>query len=141
MGELHALRAGRRARRVVDRHGGVLVGDLEPRRRPRAKEELRVGAGAQHEPVLHRDVPQGLVELGIDEQHRGAGVLDDVADLLGIQPEVDGHEDAPEHADPEQADQEACRVGGDDGHAIVLGDPELVQGHGEASPCRRIANS
>ena len=59
-------------------------------------------------------------------------MLDDVADLLGIQPEVDGHEDAAEHADPEQADQEARRVGGDDGHAIVLGDPELVQGHGEA---------
>ena len=59
-------------------------------------------------------------------------MLDDVADLLGVEAEVDGDEDASEDAHAEEAHQEAPGIGRDDGHALALTDPEIVQGGGEA---------
>ena len=37
---------------------------------------------AEDEAVLRLDVLQRVVELGVDQQHPGAGVLDDVGDLV-----------------------------------------------------------
>ncbi len=133
MSELYALGPCSGARGVVDGHRGVLVGDLQPRRRAGPEEEPLIGGGAEDETVLDRDLAQGLVELGVDEEHGRAGVLDDVADLLGIETEVHGHQDPPEHADPEQADQEAGGVGRDDGDAVVLRDAQVVEGGGQAA--------
>ena len=82
--------------------------------------------------MLHGNRAQRLVELRVDEQHGRAGVLDDVADLLRVQPEVDRHERAPEHADAEQGDEEARGIGRHDGDALVLGRAEIVERRGEA---------
>ena len=60
-------------------------------------------------------------------------MLEDVADLLCIEPEVHRDQDAPEGADAEQAEQEARRVGRDDGDALVAGDAEVVEGGAEAA--------
>ena len=133
MRELHALGPRGGAGRVVDGRGGVLVGDAEPRLRVGAEEELRITRVAEDHAMLHRDVAQQLVELGIDEQGRGAGVLEDVADLLRVEAEVHRHQDAPERADSEQSEQEARGVGGNDGHALVLADAEIVEGGGETT--------
>ena len=103
VGELHPLGARRRPRGVVDRAGGGLVG--LPVRRPGAggcgREQLGVLVAVEHHPHLGRHARQGVVDLGVDEQDRGPRVLDDVADLLGVETEVHGHEHAPEAAHPE----------------------------------------
>jgi len=46
--------------------------------------------------MLHRDVPQGLVELGMTSSTEEPECSMIVADLFGVQPEVDGHENAAE---------------------------------------------
>ena len=76
---------------------------------------------------------QRLVQLGIDQQHRAAGVLQDVADLFGVEPEVHRHQDASVPADPEEAHQEARGVGGHDRDALVLADAEIVERRGQAA--------
>src|SRR6266487_2539717 len=57
---------------------------------------------------------RAVVELGVDKQHGGAGVVDDVADFVGVEPEVDGHEDPARSADPEEGHEQSSRVGRDD---------------------------
>ena len=127
--ELHALGPRRRAARVVDRRGGVLVGI--PRLGLDAlTEQLPVRVGADHEPVLRADGRQRVVELGVDEQHRGAGVLDDVPDLVGVEPEVDGHEDPARSADPEERHEQSGGIRRDDRDSLADADPEVVQGGG-----------
>ena len=79
--ELHTLRTGRGATRVVDGGGGVLVGVPRPRLDAEAQ-QLVVAVGADHEAVRRLHVGERVVELGVDEQHRRARVLDDVRDLL-----------------------------------------------------------
>src|SRR6266542_948047 len=131
VGELHPLGPRGGARRVVDGDGGILVRHLHTGLRALAEEELLVGGGSENEAMLHRDLAQRLVELGIHEQDGRAGVLDDVADLLRVQAEVDGHEGAPEHAHAEEAHEEARGIGRHDGHAIVLAHPQIVEARRE----------
>ena len=57
---------------------------------------------------------------------------EDVTDLFGVEPEVYRDEGAPEHADAEQAHEEARRVGRDDGDAVVLRDAKIVEGGAQA---------
>src|SRR3546814_2625702 len=56
--------------------------------------------------TLFRSLLERLVELRIDQRHRGAGMLDDVADLLRVQPEVHRDDDAPEDAHSEERSEE-----------------------------------
>ena len=105
---------------------GVLV------RRPRLglgveREQRLVGLGADDVAVLGRDAREGLVELGVDEQHRRAGVLDDVAHLVDVQAEVDRDEDAPESTDAEERRHEAGAVLAHDRDALALADAEPVE--------------
>jgi len=79
------------------------------------------------EAPLAGDGLQGVVELRVDEQHAGAGVLDDVGDLLGDQPEVDGHEHPAGPADAEEAGEQPGRVVADDRHPLARCDAEAVE--------------
>ena len=132
VGELDALGASRRAAGVVDARGGVLVG-LPPDRLGavggRAEQGL-VGDAVQHDAVLGGHVPERLVGLGVHEQDGRARVLDDVADLLGVQPVVDRDQHPAVTADPEVGDLEARGVGADDRDPLALAHPEVVQGDG-----------
>ena len=94
------------------------------------REQLGVGVGADHEAVLGLHVAERVVELGVDQQHRGAGVLDDVAHLVGIQTEVDGHEDAAVAAHAPERAQQARRVLRDHGDPFTLADAEAVEAGG-----------
>ena len=132
VGQLDSLRARRRARGVVDRDRRILVAHRPPRPRPAPAEELPIGRGAQHDAMLDGEMPQGLVELGIDQRHRRSRVLDDVADLLGVEPKVHRHQDPAVDADAEEAHQEARRVGRDDRDPRALADAELVERAREA---------
>jgi hypothetical protein len=130
---------------------GSGVGGLGRRRAAlaRAWPQGAVGARPQHEAVLGRDAGERVVELGVDQQHRGARVLDDVADLVGGQPEVHRHEHPAPGADPEERDQEAGGVVGHDRHPLTPADPQAVErrrlgacqlgdaGVGQLSPRRR----
>ena len=130
--QLHPLRSGRRAARVVDRRDGVLAG-VDPRVRLAVEPQQRgVGLAAEHEPVRRIHVGERIVELGIDEEHGRTGLLDDVADLLGVEPEVDRHDDTPVAGHREQGDEEAGAVLRDDRHALAGSDAEGVEagGHG-----------
>ncbi len=132
VGELHALGPGGGAGGVVDGDGRVLVGHPEAGARVAALEQPGVARRAQDDPVLDRDRAQGLLQLGIDEGHGRARMLDDVADLLRVEPEVHRHQDAAEHAHPEEAHQEARRVRRDDRDPLALAHPQLVEGDGQA---------
>ena len=76
-------------------------------------------------------VGECLVELGIDEQHGGTGLLDDVADLVGVEAEVDRDDHAPVAGDAEQGDEEAGAVVGDDGDTLAATDAEGVEAGGQ----------
>ena len=54
-------------------------------------------------------------------------MLDDVGHLVGVEPEVHGHEDAPGAAHAVEAGEQAGRVLADDGHPLALGDAERVE--------------
>jgi len=131
--ELDALGPRRGAGRVVDRHGRVLVGDAALRPRVRPQEEPGVGVPAEHEAVLDAEVPQRGVEVRIHQEHRRARVLHDVADLLGVEPEVDRHQHASPRAHAEEAHQEARRVRRDDPDALALTDAEVVERRRQAA--------
>ncbi len=78
--------------------------------------------------MLRLDIAQSLLELGIDEEHRGAGMFDDVSHFLGVETKVDRHEDPTRTTDPEQREQESSRVVGDDGHPFARTDVQSVKG-------------
>jgi hypothetical protein len=82
---------------------------------------------AQHEPVLSRDVGEGLGQLGVDEQDPRAGVLDDVAHLVGAEPEVHRHQDAPEPTHPEEGREQPRAVVADDGYPVADPDAQLIE--------------
>ena len=127
VGELDAFRPGRGPGRVVDRGGGVLVrGSPGPRRDVEAHRQ-RLALGAEHDAVRGPDVAQGLVELGVDEQHRGPAVLDGVAHLVRTQPEVDGHGDAAARGHGVQQLQQPGGVLAHDGDALARAHAQRVQ--------------
>jgi len=51
-----------------------------------------IALGTEHEPVTTRDRAERVDELGVEQQHVGRAVFDDVRDLVARQPEVDRHE-------------------------------------------------
>ena len=127
---------------VVDRGDGVLARVDPWVGLPVEPQQCGVGVAAEHEPVGGVDVGERFVELGVDEEHGGAGLLDDVADLVGVETEVDRHDDAPVPGDREQGDEEAGAVVRHDRDPFAGTDPESVEagGHrsgvlGDLSPC------
>ena len=70
---------------------------------------------------------EDVVDLGVDQEHRGLGVLHDVLDLVGSQAEVDGDEDPAEAADPEERREQAGGVGRDDGDPLTRADAQPVE--------------
>ena len=76
------------------------------------------------------DVLQRLVELGVDQQHPGAGVLDDVAHLVGAEPEVHRHQHPAGAADAEERREQPGAVVADDRDPVADLEPELVEPRG-----------
>ena len=130
MRAVDGLRPRRGARRVVEGGGGVLVGLPGPGLGVEL-EQHSVGFVADHEPVSALDVGHGIGEFGIDEEHRGAALLDDVAHLLGMEAEVDRHQHPTPSAHPEERHEQARRVVTDDGDAFAHADAQRVDGGGE----------
>ena len=136
VGEHDALGRGGRAGGVVDRRGRVL-GD----RRPlppgvRGREELGVLLAVHDDAPRRGDGGEALGEPGVDEQQRGAGVVDDVLRLVGGQAEVDGHEDPAGAGGRVERDEQLDGVGRDDRDALARRDAQPRQrlGHPVAAP-------
>ena len=107
--QLHAFGTRRGARRVVHRAGGILVGLPRLRCRPSGgrREQRAVVAPVQAEAVADLDGVHLGVEIGIVQEDRRPGVVDDVGDFVRGQPEVDGYQDATEPTDAEERGEEA----------------------------------
>ena len=91
----NALRTSRRARRVVDRDRLLLVAQQRGNaRRVAGGDQPLVLVTQPHDLEALPALAQQRLELAVDEQHPGSGVLEDVADLFGAQPHVDRHEHA-----------------------------------------------
>ena len=82
--------------------------------------------------MRHLDGVHLAGQIRVVQEDRRPGVLDDVGDLVGGEPEVDGHEDAAEAADPEERGEEAARVRAHDGHPLAVADAHVVEGQGHA---------
>ena len=89
--------------------------------------EVHVLVVADQELVLALDVLQRVLELGVDVEHAGAGVLDDVGHLLGREPEVDRHQHPAVASHPEEGGVEPRAVVRDVGDPFAEPDAELVQ--------------
>ena len=136
VGDLHALGPGGGAGGVVDARGGVLV--RLPVLRLGAFGREQVVVVAEDEAELRLDVRQRVVELGIDQQHPGPGVLDDVGHLVGPEPEVDRHQDPPGPGHAEERREQSGAVVADDRDPVADADAELVELRGLPSgPARR----
>jgi hypothetical protein len=81
------------------------------------------------EDELVRDVQrrQHVLLLGVAVHDLTAGVLDDVVDLGGGQPEVDRDQDASVPGDAEERREQAGGVLRDEGHPAADGHAELVE--------------
>ena len=100
VGQLHTLGPSRGPRGVVDGGGGRLVSRPGLGGASEAVDEVVIVAEHHHSGVPD---PRHVVdELGVDEEHRGTGVRDDVGDLLLDQPKVDRYQHAARPADPEE---------------------------------------
>ena len=141
----HALGAPGRPRGVVDRDGGVLVVD-GPRQGvlTAAGQQVVVGdagagavAGARR--VDHRDdLFDGLERTGdrrdrrmqgrVDHQQLRAGMVEDVADLVGGQPRVDRDEHRARQWHREVRHQHLGDVGQEVGHPVAGLDAGAAQG-------------
>ena len=124
VGDLDALGACGGAGGVVDRRGGVLLvlpglGFLAL--------EVHVLVVADEELVLALDVLHRLLELGVDVEDAGAGVLDDVLHLVGREPEVDRHQHPSVAGDAEERGVEAGAVVREIGDPLAEPDAELVE--------------
>ena len=132
--QLHALRARRGARRVVDRARGVLV----------ALPGLRLapgGAGANSSASSLPSRQKRWLTLMVSTSSARSGSYrstdapecsHDVGDLVGGEPEVDRHQDPAEPAHPEEGGEEAGRVRADDGHPLPVAHPHPVERQGHA---------
>ena len=136
--ELDALRASSRARGVVDRARGVLVGLPRSGRCTRGGrcEQPGVVDPVEAEAVIDLDALHLAGQIGVVQEDRRSRMADDVGDLVGGEPEVDRHQNAAETADSEKGGQEPTRVRADDGHTFSVPDPELVEGEGHATSAR-----
>ena len=123
-----ALRAARRAAGVVDADG-VVLGD---------KPRLGVALGGRGEQLLvlvagedraHAGALGQVREGGVGDQQRGAGVPEDVGDLVRHQPRVDGdqHPARPGHAEVRL--QDLGRVRAEHRDPIAVADALLLEGH------------
>ena len=81
----------------------------------------------EHEPVLRGDVLERVVQLGVDVEHLGSGVLDDVADLVGAEPEVHRHQHPAEAGDAEERREQPGAVLADHRHPVTEVDAEAVE--------------
>jgi hypothetical protein len=133
VGELHALGAGRGARGVVDRGGGILV-PVPLAGLGAVAEQLGVGLVPEHHRALGLDALQRLLQLGVDQQQLRPAVADDVLDLLGVQPEVDRHQDPAPTGHTEEARQQPRRVVAHDGDPLAGPEAERVE-PGGLRPC------
>ena len=133
-----ALRAPGGAGGVVDRDRLLLVG--QPRRHPgrvAAGDELLVrigGAAIVHADDLEasRGIDDQRFELGGDEQHPHPGVLEDVADLVGAQADIDRHEDAARRRHRVMQLEQGRHVRAQGPDAVVTLDPPAPQRGGRA---------
>jgi hypothetical protein len=130
MGELDPLGPGRRAARVVDGGGAVLVLVLPRLRVASLEVHLGVSVGAEDDAVLDGEVGHRVGQLRVDQEHGGAGVLQDVLDLGGGEPEVDRHQHPAVAADAEERGEEASGVLGQHGHPLAPPDAALVEAGG-----------
>ena len=90
-------------------------------------EQVEVVILTEDVPVLGLDPRQRFVELGIDVQHPSTRVLDDEADLVDREPEVDRHEHPPRPADPEERGHQPGGVVGDVRDALPHLDAQRIQ--------------
>ncbi len=139
MGVDHALRMPRGARRVTHARG---VGLIDPRplgHRPglrhqrlvvqRAGRDLGVGSVPHHDdvpdaPEISPDRLEDGPEARIDDQDLVLGVVDDVGDVLGRQPEIDGVEHGAHQRRREVHLQVAVRVPRQCAHPVARPDPK-----------------
>ncbi len=154
MGVHHPLRAAGRAAGVVNRDRLVLVGD-----RPIE----RIGAAAGQEGLVvdaRQPDPTGDVldvddrldrlqirqhrfndagQLGVYDKDLGPRVVQDVADLLRVQPGVDGHQNPTGERHSEMAFQQCRDVRDQIGDAVPLLHPRRAKRRGEpVHPCRQF---
>ena len=139
MGDLHALGARRGSGRVVDGGAGVLVGF--PRGRlglisTQRCEERSVGDTVERDEVFDLDVLHHVVLFRIDQEHPRPRVLHDVGDLLGVETEVDRHENTSVARRPPERKQELRRVRTDDRHPVSHTDAHVLQAARHASHAR-----
>ena len=135
----HALRAPGGPGRVVDGDGLFLV--LQPALHGRGGaggEEVLVGiarrAGVVHPHHAQPGEVQRLhhrFELGVHEEELRAGVLEDVADLVGGQADIDGDQDAAGRGHAVVRLQHGRDIRAEKGHAIVLGQARRAERRGE----------
>ena len=125
VGELDALGARGRARRVVDGGGGVLV-RIGPRPRLGAVLE-QVLVLAEQELVRDVELVEDVLQRRIGVDDVGAAVPDDVLDLRHREPEVHRDEDPAPRRDAEERRQQAGAVLADDGDAAADGHAEVVE--------------
>jgi hypothetical protein len=137
VGELNALGPGGGARGVIDRGRGVLVGLPGVGLLVGPGEQGGVPHAVEEDPVRRPHPGEGVLQLGVDEQHLGAAVRHDVADLVGVQPEVDRHEHAAVAAHAVEGDHEASRVRAHDRHAGAVGHAEAIELAGHAAGAAR----
>ena len=65
-----------------------------------------IGSAVKDYALFGRHTRQGLVELGVDQERGGTGVVDYVLDLVGQEPEIDRDKDPTISAHPRERDQE-----------------------------------
>ena len=128
VGDLHALGPGGGAGGVVDRRGGVLL--VLPGLRapcPRAANRYMSSSSPMTNLCSHSTPFMRVLELGVDVEDAGAGVLDDVLHLVGREPEVDRHQHPAVAGDAEERGVEPGAVVRDVGDPLAEPDAELVE--------------
>ena len=145
MGVHDALRRAGRAAGVVQRQQPLLVLDRHPQRRGGVQQRLELVAVAarDHEPHVALDAARHVApqvgEVGVDEQHARAGVLDDPGQLGGRQPGVQGVEHRPGPGHAEVRLQGEPGVGREHRHPVAGGTPRPASA--PASRAHRSASS
>ena len=91
MRELHTFGPCRGATRVVDRGRCIFVGSVPRRWLAGVVVQLGIGFFTNDEAMLCRDAAQGFFKFGVDEQHRGTRMLDDVLHFICVQAKIDRH--------------------------------------------------